>query len=166
MLCLNDFLSLGPGQICIFRVPNLQFLVDLIDISKANLVIVSSEDRHAATVAEVKFDQSEPQLGNATEVEEGKVSEPQGPEELKVSELALIEYVPNELAQKESHQSSDNEDEEAKSSDEEGLSDLEEEDINAIQNENDDDFNLEDYLRFKAQLEAEEAKKRELEGDQ
>ena len=53
-----------------------------------------------------------------------------------------------------------------KSSDEEGLSDLEEEDLNAIQNEADDDFNLEDYLRFKAQLEAEEAKKRELEGEQ
>jgi hypothetical protein len=33
-------------------------------------------------------------------------------------------------------------------------------------NEADDDFNLEDYLRFKAQLEAEEAKKRELEGAQ
>ena len=85
---------------------------------------------------------------------------------MKVSELPLIEHVPNDLAKQESHQSSDNEDEEAKSSDEEGLSDLEEEDINAIQNENDDDFNLEDYLRFKAQLEAEEAKKRELEGDQ
>jgi len=46
-------------------------------------------------------------------------------------------------------------------SDNEGLSDLEEEDINAIHNE-DDDFNIEDYLRFKAQLEAEEAKKRDL----
>ena len=56
MLCLNDFLSLGPGRIRIFRVPNLQFLVDLIDISKANLIIVSSEDRHTATVTEVKFD--------------------------------------------------------------------------------------------------------------
>ncbi len=49
------------------------------------------------------------------------------------------------------------------SSGDEEVSDLEEEDLNGIQNE-DEGFNLEDYLKFKAQLEEEEKNKLEDEG--